>query len=728
MADLSPEQRVEALKEAYRRGLIDKPKLLEEVRKTGVFSASPAAPQAGDASRAGMEAQRDGMAHSVSGPAGQAPTRAERFAAMRDEMVRQEKPIASAVASAMRGIPFVGEGLDEFAGMLGRAMGDPMAGDAMRAGRRGFERANPGTATAAQIGTGLTTGAGMVAAAAPLTAAAPAGAGLQALTGLGAGTIIGGAEGAMQGALAADDGNRLQGALEGGVPGAIVGGGVGALAPLVGAGVRNAARYVRSRPDASLARSVGGSPPSAELVGRMLVNDDPAAIQRALDEAGPAGMMADAGPATSGLLDAAIQSAGPAGQIARRAIDQRAAEAGQEITSALDQFLGKPRGIRAAARDISGRTAQIRQQAYDAAYASPIDYASPQGRAIEGVLGRIPPKQAAAAIQEANDEMISRGLRNEQIMAQIDDAGNVVFQEMPNVRQLDAIKQALDKAGSETDIFGRATKDALRPQRLARELRKALGEAVPAYNRAVQLGGQKIAEDKALDTGRRILQDGFSREDVADALENAPPELVRQAKIGLRRQVEEVMANVKRSIGDPNMDAREGIAAMKALSSRATREKLEIVLGKTEAEALANRIDRASKAFELRANTAANSKTFARQQMGEAIREITEPGMVGDLLSGSPVQATRKLVQSMTNMTPEARRRVEEQIAGEIATILTGPRGQDAKDAAMRLIQSLEHVPATEELARRIGQAAGVTVGVGGYQAGTQMLQPQTPR
>lgn len=725
MADLTPEQRVEALKEAYRRGLIDKPKLLEEVRKTGVF---PAARQAGDASRASMDAQRDSMAHTSSGSAGQAPTRAEQFAAMRDEMVRQEKPIASAVASAMRGVPFVGEGLDEFAGMLGRAMGDPMAGDAMRAGRRGFERANPGTAAAAQIGTGLTTGAGMVAAAAPLTAAAPAGAGLQALTGLGAGTILGGAEGAMQGALAADGGNRLQGALEGGVPGAIVGGGVGAVAPLVGAGVRNAARYVRSRPDAAVARSVGGSPPSAELVGRMLVNDDPAAIQRALDEAGPAGMMADAGPATSGLLDAAIQSAGPAGQIARRAIDQRAAEAGQEITSALDQFLGKPRGIKAAARDISGRTAAIRKQAYDNAYASPIDYASPQGRALEGALSRIHPDEMLPAINEANREMYSLGLRNEQIMAQIDDAGNVVFQEMPNVRQLDALKKALDKAGSETDIFGRPTPGAVRPMRQARELRKALGEAVPAYNRAVQLGGQKIAEDKALDTGRRILQDGFSREDVADALENAPPELVRQAKIGLRRQVEEVMANVKRSIGDPNMDAREGIAAMKALSSRATREKLEIVLGKTEAEALTNRIDRASKAFELRANTAANSKTFARQQMGEAIREITEPGMIGDLLSGSPVQATRKLVQSMTNMTPEARRRVEEQIAGEIATILTGPRGQDAKDAAMRLIQSLERVPATEELARRIGQAAGVTVGVGGYQAGTQMLQPQTPR
>lgn len=725
MAELAPEQRVEALKEAYRRGLIDKPKLLEEVRKTGLFpapqaAAAPVSPE--------VQAQRDSMTHSVSGSAGQAPTRAERFAAMRDEMVRQEKPVASAVASAMRGIPFIGEGIDEFAGVLGRAMGDPMAGDAMRAGRRGFERANPGAATAAQVGTGLATGTGMAAAALPLTSAAPAGAGLQALTGLGAGAMIGGAEGAATGALRADGGDRLQGAIESGVPGALIGGAAGALAPLAGAGMRNAATYARSRPDAAMARQMGGSQPSAEIVGRMLQNDDPAQIQRMLDEAGPGAMIADAGPATSGLLDAAIQSAGPAGQIARRAIDQRAGEAGQDITSALDQFLGKPRGIRAAARDISGRTAQIRQQAYDAAYASPIDYASPQGRAVEDVLGRIPPRQAVAAIQDANEEMISRGLRNEQIMAQIDDAGNVVFQEMPNVRQLDALKQALDKAGSDTDIFGRPTKDALRPQRLARELRKAIGEAAPAYNRAVQLGGQKIAEDKALDTGRRILQPQFTREDVADAMDGAAPELVRQAKIGLRRQVEEVMANVKRSIGDPNMDAREGVAAMKALSSRATREKLEIVLGKTEAEALTNRIDRASKGFELRANTAANSKTEARRSFKEAIREIAEPGMIGDLLSGSPVQATRKLVQSMTNMTPEARRRVEEQIAGEIATILTGPRGQDAKDAAARLVQSLQRVPATEELARRIGQAAGVTVGVGGYQAGSRTLQPQTPR
>jgi hypothetical protein len=725
MADLSPEQRVEYLKEAYRRGLIDKPKLLEEVRKTGLFPAPPIAPPPAPIT-AEEQMQRDSMTHQSSGSGGMALSPAQKFAASRDEMVYRENPIASGVASAMRGIPFVGEGIDEIAGMIGGRN----AQDAMRAGRRGFEAQNPVAAPAAQFATGVASVVPMVAAGAPLLPLVPQGAGLQALTGLGAGTILGGLEGASTGALRADGDGRLQGAIEGGVPGAILGGALGGAAPIVGAGARNVARMVRSGPDASMARQLGGSPPSAELVGRMLQNDDPAQIQRMLDEAGRGAMIADAGPATSGLLDAAIQSAGPAGQIARRAIDQRAGEAGQDITSALDQFLGKPRGLKAAARDISGRTAQIRQQAYDTAYASPIDYASPQGRAVEDVLGRIPPRQAVAAIQDANEEMISLGERNMQIMAQVGDDGRIVFQEMPNVRQLDALKQSLDKAAAAhvDPITGRMGKEGLRPQRLARELRKALGDAAPAYNRAVQLGGQKIAEDNALDAGRRVLQSQYTREDLAEALDNAPPEAVRQAKIGLRRQVEEVMANVKRSIGDPNMDAREGIAAMKALSSRATRDKLEIVLGKTEAEALTNRIDRASKAFELRANTAANSKTEARRSFKEVIREITEPGMIGELMSASPVQATRKLVQSMTNMTPEARRRVEEKIAGEIATILTGPRGQDAKDAAARLVQSLQRVPATEELARRIGQAAGVTVGVGGYQAGSRMLQPPTPR
>jgi len=671
-----------------------------------------------------IAAERDSMTHKSSGSSGRALSPAEKFAAARDAAVYKEHPIASGVATAISGLPFIGEGIDEFAGMIG---GEDTRG-AMQAGIRGFRDANPALATIIKGGTGLGSAVAGAAAVAPAVAAvAPAGVGMQALTGLGAGALLGAIEGGTTGYLAEEGDARIPGAFEGAVTGGTLGASVGAIAPVVSSGTRNAARYARFAPDASAARSMGVSPPSAEIVGRMLQNDDPARIAAEIAKGGDAAMIGDAGPMTSGLMDAAAINAGPAGQIARRAIDQRAAEAGQEITSALDQFLGKPRGLKAAARDISGRTAQIRQQAYDRAYAAPIDYASPQGRAIEDVLSRIPPEEMIPAIREANNEMLSFGIKNRQVMAQIDDGGNVVFQEMPDVRQLDYLKRALDKKAAESvnPITGQTLPAGVRPSRLARELRKALGDAVPEYNRAVSLGGQKIAEDKALDAGRRILQVNFSREDVADALDGASPELLRQAKIGLRRQVEEVMANVRRSIGDTNMDAREGVKAMAILSSRSTREKLEIVLGKADAKALTERIDRAARSFELRARLAENSKTEPRRIMNEEIRKLTNPSAVGELLSASPGAAAQKLVRSMTQMTPEARTQIEERILGEIATLLTGPRGAQAQAQAQRLVGMLSRSQATEVLAQRIGRAAGVTVGAGGYQAGSQTTRMQ---
>ena len=364
----------------------------------------------------------------------------------------------------------------------------------------------------------------------------------------------------------------------------LIAGGLGAVAgpagPLIGRGAENVASYVMGREGRRAATELGVSPPAADIVATALENDGGV---DALARVGPGGMIADAGPATAGVLDYSIQRAGPGGNTAREAITQRAAEAGQEIKSDLDAFLGKPRGLREAGREISERTQRFRQQAYDRAYAQPIDYASDAGRRIEDVFGRIPPRILQGAIRDANEEMISQGRQNAQILAEIAEDGSVVFREMPNMEQLDQIKRALDRAGAGTDLLGRVTEEARRPRRLAGELREAIKAANPYYDRALALGGEKIAEDKALMVGRRILQPNFSREDVADALDGASAAELRQARTGLRRQIDEVMANVRRSIGDTNMDAREGIRAMRELSSRAVQEKIATVLGDEQA-------------------------------------------------------------------------------------------------------------------------------------------------
>src|SRR5690606_3299091 len=123
-----------------------------------------------------------------------------------------------------------------------------------------------------------------------------------------------------------------------------------------------------------------------------------------------------------------------------------------------DDALGAPQGLRRTAQGIAKSTAGVRDDAYTAAYSKPINYADTSGQRIEGVLKKVPNSILRRAVDEANDEMVSLGQRNQQIMAQIADDGTVTFREMPNVQQLDEIKKALQRIGySEVDQFGRPT-------------------------------------------------------------------------------------------------------------------------------------------------------------------------------------------------------------------------------------------------------------------------------
>lgn len=659
----------------------------------------------------------------------------------REEAARrayEENKVGSGVMSAARGVPFAGEYLDEAAGALASAAGGPPASigaERVRLAQEGYEAANPTAALVGQVGAGLVGGAAMgLGAAGAATRLAPGAIATiaryvpqsmlgQVLAGLGIGAAGGAVEGAVSGYGAGgmeEAGRRAQ-------VGGAIGGAVGAAAPLVSRAASNVVEAVRGRPTAEAARGMGGSPEAVEIVGRMLQNDDPAQAAARVASAGRGAMVADAGPATQGLLDTAIQRAGPGGRVAREAIERRAGEATAEMRTALDRYLGDARGIRELGREVSERTQAARQAAYDAAYARPINYADATGQRIEDVLSRVPPRTLSAAVQDANEEMISLGLRNQQIMVEIADDGTVTFREMPNVMQLDKLKQALDRMGAETDVFGRPTQGALRPRRLARELRAALTDAVPEYGRAVQLGGQKIAEDSALDIGRRLLRSNTTREDVADAMEGATAAQIAAARAGVRSQIDEAVGNVRRAMTDGNMDARQGIQILRELSSDNVREKLRLVMGDRPARALLARVDRAAKAFELRASVAQNSRTFSRMSMDEAIRELTSPGAVGELLQGSPLQSGRRLLQQMTDMTPEARRAVEERISGEIASILTTARGRDAVERVNELVKILERTPETQELARRIGVATAAVTAGGAYQAGTRALNTPAP-
>lgn len=655
-----------------------------------------------------------------------------------DQMtLAQGGPVMNAVTKFAQGIPFVGQYSDELTTGIDRATGGTgAAGEVQRQVQDAMDRQYPKTSVGLQVAGGLAGSAGLGGLATKgaqalgvtgqaISSLVPAGLAGRVAAGAAAGAAIGGTEGAVSGYGAGTEGQRGQSAISGGLVGAGLGGVIGGLAPLASAGIKSAVEAWKGRDVSVIANRFGISKDAARVVKAAIENDDMAAADAALRRAGSDAMLADASPATSQLLDTAMQSGGKAARIGREAVDSRAVAANDRITTSLDTILGRPEGVKSASRDVATRTAGLRSQAYDRAYGSPIDYSTGgPGDAILGVIERIPPRTVQAAVSEANDAMRAAGVTNKQILIDIADDGAVSFREMPNVQQLDELKKALGSiAQNETDaITGRITGAGLRAKKLAADLSAAIADAVPQYRTAVKLGGDKIAEQNALDIGRKALLSGTTREQVAEAMAGASRDAQEAARRGLRTYIDDTLANVKAAISDPNTDAREAMRVVKDMSSRANREKVEMVLGKPRADALMRTIDEAAAQLATRSAVARNSATASRLAGKEAIDAITEPGALSTLLAGRPVDAGRKLVQLFTGSTAEAQTAQKQAIYAEIATALTKMRGPDAQLALEAVNKAIAGQPVSSAEAARIARALTTGGALAAYQTGTQSL------
>jgi hypothetical protein len=466
----------------------------------------------------------------------------------------------------------------------------------------------------------------------------------------------------------------------------------GAVAVPVAAGVGRLSRALAERSARRGAADTAGMSPRAYNYLRNAADvadtSYPGGGAARIRQGGPDAMLADVMPGQADF----VANVGAGAPIARRNLTERVGRASGSVDDAMNATFGQPRGVKEVAREISGSTSGARSQAYDAAYNSPIDYSTGgAGERILGILDRIPRQTLRAAIDEANDAMTAAGVRNKQILAGIADDGTIAFREMPNVQQLDEIKKALQTIGRENvDQFGRPTARGIRADGLARELRDALGEAVPAYNEAVRLGGDKIAQDQALELGRRLLTGNTSVEDAVTAagrLQGAERARLRE---GVRYYLDDLLGRVKATRSDPNIDAREAWRGIQELSSRNNREKLRAVLGEAEADAFLARIDEAARAFEVRAAAAGNSQTMPRETQRRMLESGS--GMMPEAPAGPPrpiqdqiLSVPGRIWNRATGNTPAAR---EARMAGDLTALaerITGLRGEEA----VRLFEQL---------------------------------------
>lgn len=591
-------------------------------------------------------------------------------------------PVAGIARELVEGIPVAGPlytgAIDHIgSNVIGGVTGENPA--ALREGYQnrleGFREEHPYLSTGAQI-------VGGTAAMAPL-AATPVGQTAFGMTGplwqrLATGGLTGAGIGAGDAAVRGED--PRMGALYGAGFGAVGGAAAPHIARFLAAGGRAASALARNVAGAPVPATADYSRPALDAVSRVIDADGAFANSGVLNIArgGPDAMLADVGPGAQSLLDTAIQRSGPGARSAMEAIEQRAATANQTVNRALDDALGAPQGAQSFQTALREGTAPMRHAAYDAAYAAPIDYSSNAGRAIEQMMKRVPEN----VIQTANRMMMMEGHQSAQILADVGEDGLVTFFRMPDVRQIDYITRALNQAarsGEGQGALGGQTDIGRIYSTLAQNLRDAARTAVPQYDAALTTAAQPIQIREALLFGRNAMSSSVTRDQVSEFVGGILGPQRQAAMAGVRGHIDDVLANVRAVMSDPNSDAREARKALQDLSSRAAREKMELIIGdEAVSQSLFQQLDQAAAALQLRAGVSGNSRTYARTAMDQIVGQQFNQGILNQLMQGRPVNAGQMAIQNLTGRTPQGITALQDQTYEEIARLLTTPRGDQA--------------------------------------------------
>lgn len=637
------------------------------------------------------------------------------------EQIIEEYPVAARAATALQGVPFVGSYIDELTGEIK----GPEAAAGVRRAVEAVEQRRPLQAGALQVG-GALASVPLLAAGTPAAVGrfvgAPTSVGGQMVRGAAVGAPAGAIEGAISGYGRGQGEGRTDEAVTGGAIGGAVGGLVGGVFPGVSAAVEAGWRNIRGRSVPQIARALGISNDAAKVVRTALENDDIAAATVALQRAGSNSMLADAGPSTQNLLDVSITSGGAAPRIARQAVTQRAEESGERMVRVLDDVLGPPTGVETAKRGIREGTSVQRSREYRRAYAQPINYSGSRGRFLMSRIGRVP----VSAVNQSNELMRLDGRPDRQISMNIADDGTVSFERLPDVEQWDYIVRGLnDVALAERGEgkLGGQTARGRQYERLAREIRGTLRDAVPEYAVALNTAADAIRRSQAVELGSDILRSGTTREDVAYRLRGASASERAAARSGLRSAIDDTMANVNAVASDPNTDIREFQKLANMLRSRAMRDKMGLLLGRDDAARLYNELDENIVSLELRAAIARNSATQQRQAIAGAVEDITAPGALSTLLSGRPLDASKRIAQVVTGTTSEARALRQMGIYDEIASVLVGLRGRQAREALRLVRRAMDGEALNQTQARVIARALTTPAAAAAYTATTEQLQ-----
>lgn len=691
-----------------------------------------------------QQAMRDRIAAAKAGTLQMDPRTPDPAAANQiaeDQMTLSAVPAwLQATTKFAQGVPFVGEYSDELTGMVSQK-----AGDMQRAVQGAMDREYPKTSLGLQIAGGITgTAATLGATGLGAKGAEFVGRGSTLATRALRGAAIAAPGGVLEGAAAAsgaaNPGERLQAAGRGAMVGGALSVAIGAFAPALGQGVTELAKRIKKLDVSTIANEFGLSAPAARVVRRYLLADDLDAAANVLARGGDDAMLGNAGPSTRQALDTAASTGGQALSIARTRVGNAVNDASKRFLGAVDDILGTAEGgIKGAAKAISRGTAAARKTAYDLAYAQPTPMAGEAGQKLQGVLARIAPEDMQATLREANAEMLDKGYRNQNIMASIGPDGSVTFSQPLSVLQLDYIARGLSnivEKGTDT-LTGALSPAAQRAQGQMRDLRAVMKESVPGYANALKVGGDAARAREALATGRKLLSDSASVEDIRMFVREGVSEEAKAAlRKGLRENLDAIMGRARTTIADLESGAvdfaagqnaaAEAVAAVRNVLTRNNMMKARYVLG-GDASRLFGELEKMADVLVLRAAVARGSATAIRAAGQQQMREEVAPGIFRSVVGniGNPFDAARELSRGAVGIDARSIGEREAAYYAEIADALTRIRGPEAQRALVAVKNAMAGQPMKDADAALIGRALSGSAAIGAYQTGSQSLTPQ---
>jgi hypothetical protein len=659
---------------------------------------------------------QEGVASILAGePASMVEKRLKRK--MIGETLVRTDPVGTRVRQAASGMLGVGEFTDELTGQVR----GPQAQEAQRGQRSAFEEQSPFEAGAYRV----------LGAVASLPGGIPAVGESLALR-MGTGAAIGAGGGAVEGAISGygegetpEQRAELSGQRAG--EGALFGGVLGGLQDPAAMAGRYLIQSMRRSDIKTISNELGISSDAAKLVKAALDGGDYTEAKRIIDAAGPEAMLADAGPGAQALLDLAITRGGPAArEVGRKAVDPRAARAGVQLQTTLDGVFGKARPIENVIEGIQGATSTARKNLYDAAYATPVDYSTPGGQAIEMIIAqRVGPE----TINSVNRLLRTKGAPGIQYRRN-PQSGNLEFSTPLSTQQIDEITRDIrDRAAQENrkvDPFGIVKSGkGIEYENLSQALRRLLRNQNGAYDAALIAGADTIGQREAATMGEAFFDAGTSREQVRASLSSATPEQRTAMKEGVRSKIDETVANARTYVTQPDHDIAGLKKTFDTISSAASREKITALVGQKEADKLFSAIEEARITLELRSAIVTGSKTGQRQAVGQAMSNILEGGPLDVLAQGRPAEFSKRIVQMMTNQTPEARALREMGIYDEIANVLVEKQGAKAKGVLSIIEKAIVGKKVSDTEARIVASALTRSGIVGTY---AEMTGPELLR